>query len=186
MKDLRLIPVAPVLAGDDVVTEGTRASWAVFSKDRIYRYMLGRVWDPTAALFVLGMLNPSTAGMDRNDPTVRRGIGFAKREKYGGLIVVNAFGGIATNPKDLLKMADPVGPRNKEAIRVGCNFQLMVRVVIAAGNPANKRIARQLKAALVLASKDRTLWRLGPPTKAGWPRHPLYLRADTPIERIDR
>ena len=50
---------------------------ALFSRDRRFRYRLGRRWgDGAAVCFVL--LNPSTADETREDPTVRRCIGFAE------------------------------------------------------------------------------------------------------------
>ena len=50
---------------------------ALFSRDRRFRYRLGRRWgDGAAVCFVL--LNPSTADETREDPTVRRCIGFAR------------------------------------------------------------------------------------------------------------
>ena len=55
-----------------------------------YRYRLTRRWgDGGAVAFV--MLNPSTADAEKDDPTIRRCIGFAREWRFGRLIVVNLF-----------------------------------------------------------------------------------------------
>ncbi|EUA17283.1 hypothetical protein I552_0484 [Mycobacterium xenopi 3993] len=55
-----------------------RDSWAVFSPCRRYRYRLVRVWDSTQPRLGWVMLNSSDANEHRDDPTVRRTIGFAR------------------------------------------------------------------------------------------------------------
>src|ERR1035441_4905977 len=68
---------------------------AVFSEDRSRRYRLGRGLPPEVC-FV--MLNPSKAGENDDDPTVRRCMGFAERWGFSGIIVVNLIPVIATDP----------------------------------------------------------------------------------------
>lgn len=77
-----------------------------------YRYALRRTWDPArpAALFV--GLNPSTADAERDDPTTRRCVRFARDWGFGGLLVGNLFAYRATRPRDLRAAAEPVGPEN--------------------------------------------------------------------------
>lgn len=180
---------APVIMhGNDVVTEGDWSSWAVFSADRVYRYLLGRFWDYEKGLFwrrpclTVGMLNPSKAGAYHNDPTVRRVIRFGKDNDFGGVIVWNANALVSTNPRGLRSAADPVGPRNPEAMKIALCRPLLVKAVVAWGRPLNRAMEHHLKRVLIEARMRRPLWSFGPPTKGGWPRHPLYLRADTPIQ----
>ena len=47
-----------------------------------YRYTLSRTWGDARPLAFV-MLNPSTADANVDDPTIRRCIGFAEREKAG-------------------------------------------------------------------------------------------------------
>ena len=185
-------PAPAWLTGHDVVTEGNFGSWATFSTDRQYRYLLGRVWDVDAPTFVVGMLNPSKAGglhadgKPDNDPTITRCLGFARRERMGSLLVWNACALIATDPRELIKHEDPCGPRNHEVMAVAIGEPKPVRAVIAWGCPLNSSIKRRLQTAYAnAADSGRRLYRFGEPTKDGWPRHPLYLRSDTPIVECD-
>src|SRR5687767_7058306 len=63
------------------------------SDDNAYRTLLWRTFQDVGFLqrppLVFGMMNPSTATHLLLDPTVRRCLGFARREGAGGIIVVN-------------------------------------------------------------------------------------------------
>lgn len=97
-----------------------------FSEDRLYRYTLWREWaiedllckaERSAEvpahhyLMVIG-LNPSTADETKDDPTIRKCIGFAKRWGFGALCMTNLFAWRATKPKDMKMAPDPVGIDN--------------------------------------------------------------------------
>ncbi len=148
-------------------------SGAKISDCGLYRYRLWRTWDEDKPPLVFVMLNPSTADADKDDPTIRRCMGFARRLGHGGIVVCNLFAYRATAPEVLSTVADPVGPMNDEEIVVAC----MARRVVAAWGAepfARKRAAdvtRRLKDAGV------ALYCLGV-TKEGCPRHPLYVKGD--------
>jgi hypothetical protein len=60
------------------------------------------------------MLNPSTADAETNDPTnIRRCIRFAIDIGCGSLEVVNLFALRATDPRELARHPDAVGPQNE-------------------------------------------------------------------------
>lgn len=84
----------------------------IFSSCRLYRYRLER--DIADDGIVIAMLweNPSTADAEKDDPTVRKGIGFAKRHGARKMIVGNEFAFRATDVNDLRGACDPVGPDN--------------------------------------------------------------------------
>jgi len=84
---------------------------AVISPCGQYRYSLYRCWDKgPRAVFI--MLNPSTADHQKDDPTIRKCIGFCNIWGYGQFTVVNLYAYRATDPKDLKKAGYPVGPDN--------------------------------------------------------------------------
>lgn len=180
-------PPPALLIGPGLSMEGARDSWATFSSCGAFRYMLGRHWDETLPVMVVCMLNPSTADHRKSDPTVTRMIGFAKREECGGLVVVNAFAYRATDPRELLRVEDPVGPRNDDAINLavaGTLLPTMLKVIAAWGAPANKKIEGRLNQVECLIRMARgVVWHLGDRTKHGHPRHPLYLRRDVPLKK---
>src|SRR5262245_19133112 len=85
---------------------------ALISPCGLYRYWLTRTWDNSLRRVCWVMLNPSTADAEQDDPTIRRCVGFARSWGAGGIIVVNLFAFRASDPKALLRAADPVGPDN--------------------------------------------------------------------------
>src|SRR5262249_26275901 len=89
---------------------------AAFSPCRKFRYSLSRTWNPKLASVMFVGLNPSTADEQEDDPTVRRCIGFARKWKFGGVILVNLFAYRTTDPSGLLEAADPIGPANDRHI----------------------------------------------------------------------
>jgi hypothetical protein len=152
---------------------------ARFSDDRIYRYELSRdvaPLDGDGILVVIG-LNPSTADELRDDPTIRRCIGFARRWGFARLEMLNLYGYRATDPRELVGHRDPIGPDNDIAIdRV---VQCADMVLVAWGARADPTRADAVAARLT----DPFCLGL---TVCGEPRHPLYVRADVvpmPYER---
>jgi len=149
-------------------------SGATFSPCRTWRYRLERRWAPgDLAAFIL--LNPSTADETRDDPTIRRCIGFARKWGFGGMILGNAFGLRSTDPRGLYSHPDPVGPDNDAALaRIAADAG---RVVCGWGVHGELRdrgesVARIIRQAGAVPLALRI-------TKAGHPGHPLYLSAST-------
>lgn len=153
---------------------------AIISECGMYRYQLGRTWDDgPIARFI--MLNPSTADSEVDDPTIRRCIAFAKREGAGAISVVNLFAFRATKPADMMKAPDPVGPENNDHLRewVGHEFGFAKLVIAAWGaNPFAEKRFKQIQDRGVLETK---YWQCLGKTKEGHPRHPLYVKGDTPL-----
>src|SRR5262245_35053012 len=86
---------------------------AIISACGAYRYVLTRQVGPGTRTATFIMLNPSTADASDNDPTIRRCIGFSRLWGCGRLVVLNLFAFRATQPADLKKAAEPVGPENR-------------------------------------------------------------------------
>jgi hypothetical protein len=151
---------------------------ALMSPCGAYRYWLTRTWDATRPSVCFIMLNPSTADAARDDPTIRRCVGFGERWGCGGVHVVNLFALRATDPKALRAHADPVGPENDEWIRRGVRG----RAVVAAWG-ASPLAARRARDVLKLTD-TAGVWCLGV-TRDGHPRHPLYVPNDAPLVPIN-
>ncbi|MEU1078203.1 DUF1643 domain-containing protein [Streptomyces sp. NPDC005878] len=155
---------------------------AVFDRHRVYRYLLTRVWTPDAPLAVYVMLNPSTASALEDDPTIRRCIGFARREGTGGLVVVNLFALRATNPQALRDHKEPVGRCNDAFIRQA--VRTAGGPVIAAWGAGGVLHDRSEHVMRMLRKGPRPLQCLGV-TATGQPRHPLYLAGNTALRSYD-
>jgi len=138
---------------------------ARFSDDELYRYWLIREWDHTLPKLAWCGLNPSIASHLIDDQTIRREIDFSAMWGYGGLIKVNLFGLVSTNPAELVRFRDPIGSENDDylwALTDGTD------VIACWGGGV---IAHRLR-------RDRTTWHLGL-TKTGQPRHPSRLARST-------
>jgi len=123
------------------------------------------------------MLNPSTADAARDDPTIRRCIGFAAREGHGGVEILNLFAFRATLPADLKAAADPIGADNDRHLDA---LFATHREVLAAWGVHGAFGARAEAVRRMAANRNVTLRCLGR-TAAGQPRHPLYVAADSPL-----
>ena len=147
---------------------------AEFSSCNTYRYVLTRKLEShlrwvKPCLFI--MLNPSTADAFQDDPTIRRCIGFARREGCTDLTVVNLFALRSTDPKKLFDHKEPIGPLNDQKICEQIEKHWMGLTVAAWGaHPM------ALERAETLSRYDHIKC-LGK-TKNGSPSHPLYLKRD--------
>jgi hypothetical protein len=175
------------------VTLAIARRYARFSVDRRYRYVLGREFEAPAQgdllsgweqpadrrvlLFV--MLNPSVASERVDDPTLRRCMGFA--HEWGGfqrLEVVNLFSLVATDPRELRRADDPIGPRTDALIRRSARDADRIVTAWGAHGGFGDRAGHVLA---LLRRAGRPLFHLGL-TQDGHPRHPLYLPAGTPLQ----
>lgn len=155
-----------------------KASSALISQCRRYRYKLTRTWARDLPPLVVIGLNPSTADARQDDPTIRRCIRFANNNGYGRLIMLNLFGLRSADPAALDEADDPEGPQNMETVVSTCN-SAGGTVLAAWGAPKTERVRRQTWR--VTARIRGPLWCLGQ-TKDGSPRHPLYVKASKSFE----
>lgn len=145
-----------------------------------YRYSLGRRWDAVGPLLPFVMLNPSTADASVDDPTIRRCMGFARRELASGIVVVNLFAYRATSPKDLWKAAERHGPDNERAIHHVAVAAAAIGMPIVCAWGAGAGAAAPFYTVEYLRAQGARLVCLGK-TETGHPRHPLYVKADQPL-----
>lgn len=155
---------------------------AVISDCGMYRYWLERTWSGEHALPFI-MLNPSIADDNIDDPTIRRCIGFAKREGRGGIIVVNLYALRATDPKQLKVASNPIGPDNDGHIGDVAEWAAKagVPVVCAWGTHASR--ARADKVMRLIQRSGAKMVCLGK-TNGGHPKHPLYIKGDQELEAL--
>jgi hypothetical protein len=143
-------------------------SGAHFSRCRSWRYALWREWDEGRPRVMLIGLNPSTADARRNDPTIRRCIGFAHDWGFGGVWVLNLFAFRATYPADLKAARDPVGPKNDSWLR---RIARQCRRVVAVWGNDGRFLDRSARVRALIGDRLEVI-RLN---RTGEPAHPLYL-----------
>ena len=161
---------------------GEVSSDALLSEDGLYRYWLSRSWAEGGRVSFI-MLNPSTADAMQDDPTIRRCMGFAHGWGYRSLKVYNLFSFRATSPKDLKQAEDPIGPEGDLYLKLAASGPGVDLVVAAWGTHGAYRdrgpkVIQMLQP--LLRAKHLKLRCLGM-TKAGHPKHPLYLKGNTAL-----
>lgn len=161
--------------------KGDAESLAVYSDCEAYRYALTRAWDATGKRVTFVMLNPSTATEVQNDPTVERCERRARALGFGAFQVCNIFAFRATDPKVMRKATDPVGPANDEAIRKGC---LWADQVICAWGTHGAYLSRGPAVEALVRATEKPMAHLGL-SKAGHPKHPLYISYQKQPEKWD-
>lgn len=151
---------------------------AVISDCGKYRYLLRRTWDHDKPRALIVMLNPSTADAEVDDATIRSCIRLCKGAGYGSFEVVNIYGLRATDPKALTESDDPQGPMNERIVHAAiCRCDV---VICAWGaHPMAQSVAGFLLGKI--RSHRPAAYCFGK-TKAGAPRHPLYIKSGTPLE----
>jgi hypothetical protein len=153
---------------------------AVFSPCRRYRYLLWRIWSPCLPLLAVYGLNPSGANEFDDDRTSTRCIGFAVRWRMGGVVMANAFAWCDKSPDAMKRAIEPVGPDNDVWLKAMSHSPRVGMNLIAWGNDG----AHQGRAAHVINLLPEKLYHLGI-TKNGQPRHPLYIKGETPASTYD-
>lgn len=158
-----------------------------FSPCRKYRYTLWREWDcdsltgcaddlPSIGgyLMVIG-LNPSTADETRDDPTIRRCIGFAKTWGFGALCMTNLFAWRDTKPENMKAAPEPCGMENGRWITEVADGAGMI---LAAWGKHGSFIGRDRNVMSALKALGKPVHCLKR-NNDGSPIHPLYVAANT-------
>jgi hypothetical protein len=147
---------------------------ANFSEDRRYRWWLSRTLGvgehmrhPT--LFVIGT-NPSSAGADRDDSTIRVLEHLAIRMQFGRLIMLNAFALCSTDYAAVeADFSAAVGSSNDDTIQAWLRIEPAATVLCAWGDIPRWRHDWLMRAVIDAAMASFCLGR----TAKGNPRHPL-------------
>ncbi|MCA8228332.1 DUF1643 domain-containing protein [Burkholderia vietnamiensis] len=150
---------------------------AVFSPCRRFRYRLWRIWDESRPLAVYVMLNPSIANEDDPDATITRCMRRAHMRGYGGIIVVNLYAWVSTDPSVLATVADPIGPENDFHILEAAKRAANDAVICGWGTKLPRGSQRDIEVTRLLRSAGIAPMCLVV-TKDGFPKHPLYVGYD--------
>lgn len=159
------------------------------------------IWERTAdnsSRFVLGTvgadplvcfgINPSTAVPNKLDPTVTRVSNFAARHDFDSWVMCNVYPQISTDPTGIHRTVDPelTAANMQHIAQLVADRPLTVLAawgVLIDSRPYFLDAVRDL---VMLPELAKCRWvSLGPPTKAGHPRHPLYLKATTQLVPFD-
>ena len=147
--------------------------WAKFSECEDYRYTLGRRWEAGGKRVCFCLLNPSTADATKLDPTLTRCHRYAVRWGFCAMDVTNIFGLRSTDPKGLKLVDDPIGIDNDRHIARLAKQADLVIVGWGTHGAMNDRHSEVLDV-LNKVCVPHCLQI----TKHGFPKHPLYLKAD--------
>lgn len=145
---------------------------ADFSECRTWRYTLIREWDDSKPRLLWILLNPATADETYDDPTNRRGMGYAKVWGFGSLVFCNLFAYRTANPKEMKAAKDPVGPDNDHHIII--QAVKAKQIMIGWGNHGNF-MNRDKEILGFLGHYNLYCLQIN---KSGSPKHPLYCKAD--------
>ena len=148
----------------------------VFSPCRTWRYTLRHSWmdvfDIEERPIVWIALNPSTADENQLDPTLRRIRGYSKAWGYNTFYMLNLFAYRATDPQDMRRAADPIGPENDKWILEIARKSDLVMFAWGRHGLFNNRQDQVLN--LLQGFNLCYLEKTGD----GIPKHPLYLKSD--------
>lgn len=117
-------------------------------------------------------LNPSTADAATDDPTIRRCIQFATSWGFDRLVMANLFAFRATDPREMLRAEDPVGPANDDLLRKAAVRADLVLACWGAHGGHRDRDADVVRLIREAGGPPLHVLKL---TKGGCPAHPLYL-----------
>ena len=143
---------------------------AIFSKDGAKRYQLYREWDATKKTILFVLFNPSTASATQDDPTLRRVVGFAASWGFGSVLVGNLYPHCSPSPKKVPRLG-VYDPKNKTQVAAMCTRVTTVVYAWGQNHPVPKWLTARVASPKVIAL-----------TKAGLPKHPLYLPATTQLQ----
>ena len=146
-----------------------------------YRYGIGKLSQhPLVAI----CMNPSAARDDTSDRTVNRVIAASQKLGYDGWVVYNTYPERATDAANMDAYDVALSQENVKVIR---DFLVKndIKEVWGAWGDLKYEALKQGRDAIreVLAELSIKVFHFAPPTKAGNPRHPLYLKVEAERKR---
>lgn len=155
-----------------------------FSPCRRYRYTLEHVFDPLMPprrIMWIG-LNPSTADEGQLDPTLRRIRGFSQSWGFTSFVMTNLFAFRATQPEVMYASGvSAVGPENDRWLVENARNSELVIAAWGSGQLNGHFLFRAGRVKAMFGDLGLRLSCIGT-TRDGFPRHPLYVAAKTPLQ----
>ena len=149
-------------------------NWCIFSPDRVYRYVLRRQWNSGTSeaprrIAWIG-LNPSTADEVTLDQTLAAVCRYSRNWGFSDVVMLNLFAFRATDPRDLKRASDPIGPDNDQHLLTEVRN---VERVIACWGDQGRFLGRDRHVSDLLGVSFGCLLQ----NRSGAPHHPLYLKS---------
>lgn len=148
---------------------------AKFSDCGKYRFFLQRQWDVVKPVVMCIGLNPSTANGDTNDATIRNLIHIINNAGYGGFYMMNLFAMISPYPDDLRSCPDPLKDNDEwiDDVRLQCQDVIFCWGNFKQAEYRAKVMIKKYPDALCFGKNSN-----------GSPKHPLYLKQTTELQRF--
>lgn len=172
------------------LADGVGGDALFWGENDCYRPMLTRKWVnlftagtrlPNNFVLWIGM-NPSVADANVDDPTMNKVIDFSMEWGFDGLAMMNVCDYRATSPVKLLEPG--IVPRSKGNLAlIRDTAKQAAKIVAAWGNLDRRFVHFAVDVEDALRRDGHEMWCLGL-NKAGSPKHPLYVRGDTPLIRF--
>lgn len=147
---------------------------ALFSYDKKSRHVLWRNWNLDLPKVMFIGLNPSTANETNDDQTIKRCIAFAKSWGFGGMIMMNLYSHVSTNPDDLITSGENLEQTNEWLLERASKCE---KVVFACG--AFKKHKQRLEQVLELFPERYCI----DISKDGFPKHPCRLNGSLKLKK---
>jgi hypothetical protein len=157
--------------------------FAIISPDKRYRYQLGRDVQSDGLVFAFFGVNPSTANATEDDATIRKWIGFCKRNGARKFLVGNPFALRATDVRELARAEHPgpIGPDNHHHLTSIIQQADVLVPCWGSETKVPERLRYRFTVLRQLIYDARKPVRIFGLTERGDPKHPLMLGYDTPL-----
>ena len=142
-----------------------------------HRYRLSVTWETGKPECLFVMLNPSTADAGKPDATLYQCMNIAKRQGFGSLEVVNLYSLRTKSPQVLFASDERHHPQNDRHLADAIGN---ARQVIVAWGQHGGREGRDQVVLNRIREAGKTPYCLET-TRNGMPKHPLFLKSDTPL-----
>lgn len=165
------------------LTDRWTPSGAWMSPNGTRRFLLWRAWPcPSDDIVSFVMLNPSDADEKKDDPTIRKCIGFSKSWGYGRLFVANLDPLIGSKPAELSLFTDDAYARFNTEVLVNVLKDSDVCVAAWGAHPEATDAGRRIVALAETLGVSQRLRCLGT-NLDGSPKHPGRIAYATPLVR---